>query len=136
VPIWIYAAAAAAAYFVVSLIIGDRFPFSRYAMYARERGRKTGAVPVFLADGKPVWVDSLVRFRFDADKIHTRTVPCSLEWQVHEMRRWVASHQAPEDAGDGPVRLQFGFRMLSIDDGGRITEKVRIVAEGSAWRST
>lgn len=125
------------AYFLGCLYFKETFPFSLYGMYAGTATRKEGAVPVFLADGE---IDRVERYSdfagIDPHKpegIHPLGLPdCSLEWQVHEMRRWIREHMAPAGAARGPVRVQVAYRILSVDGSGRLSETLRVVAEGTA----
>jgi hypothetical protein len=130
---WI-ALAAALAYIVISLVIGDIFPFSRHSMYASTAMRDKGAVPLMLADDKPAELDDYHRFvGIDPDQLYPSQLPCSLEWQVHEASRWLRDKAAEPDSGPGPVKISWGFVILRVMDDGTIQERWRPVQEGSAW---
>ncbi len=134
--VWI-APVAALVYIVVSLAIGDWFPFSRYSMYASIGARDHGAAPYCKANGEFTTVDRLEHFGgFDVAHIYPQGIPCSLEWQVHEARRWIEAHMAPPDGGPGDVAMEFGFRLIWVDDKGHITEKLRPTLNGTARRRT
>ena len=132
-PIWWIAPAAALAYIVISLVIGDVFPFSKYSMYASIGRRDHGAVLYVKADGVFVRVDELVDFHgIDLDQVYPSGIPCSLEWQVHEAKRWLGNHKA--DA-PGPVAVEMGFRLIWVAADGKITEKLRPTVRGTARRA-
>jgi hypothetical protein len=134
VALWYWAPLAAVAYFLLSLLIGDRFPFSAYKMYASTAQRTEGAVIVCFADGALASVDDYERFAgIDPAAIYPRGLACSLEWQVNEHRRWIERHVAPTGAPDGPVRIDIGYRLLAVDAAGRVSERIRVVARGTAW---
>jgi hypothetical protein len=120
-------------YFLVSSWIGDVFPFSKYAMYADSATRTHGAVPVFFADGKEARIDDYHRFvGIDTSRMYPRELQCSLEWRVNEMRRWFDNHAA--EGGDaGTSDVEFGFRILKVDDRGQLDESLKITATGTAW---
>jgi hypothetical protein len=124
---WI-ALAAALAYSAVSLWVGDRFPFSRYSMYARLRGRTEGAVLVVRADGVEVAFDRVVAWRGIAPAaMDPHGVPCSLHWVVLEAQRWVGQHTVGEEE-ELPSVIEVGWRILSLEPG-KLNERFE-------WRAT
>lgn len=130
--VWI-ALAAALAYIIISLIVGDFFPFSKHSMYASTAMRDKGAVPLLLADKQPAEVDHFVRFQgIDPKEMYPPRLPCSLEWQVREATRWVENNL---DAGGepGPVQVSWGFVILRVQPDGSIQERWRPVQQGTAW---
>ncbi len=134
----LWASAAMCTYVLVSLAVGDRFPFSRYSMYASLKGRVQGAVLYVEADGVAVDIARLWRFSgVDPTRIDPRGHPCSQEWAVYEVRRWVAEHleaglPLPEEAGRVPVEI--GFRLVSVE-GFKLHEDRVLLTRGSAsWR--
>ncbi len=129
------ALAAGVAYFVISLIVGDRFPFSKHSMYASTAMRDdSGAVPLMLADGKPVAVDRYDRFQgLDPDNLYPERLPCSLEWQIHEAGRWFRDKAAAPDDPPGPVKVEWGFVIVKARKDGRISERWFPIQEGTAW---
>jgi len=128
------ALAAALVYMVISLIIGDIFPFSKHSMYASTAMRDKGAVPLMLADNQPAEVDDYVRFTgIDPDRLYPPRLPCSLEWQIHEAGRWFRGNQAEEGSPPGPVKISWGFVILRVQPDGSIQETWRPVQEGTAW---
>jgi hypothetical protein len=107
------AAIAAAGYGTVAWVVGDRFPFSRYSMYADLRGRDRGSVPFVRFEGRDVAVETLDRFSGVTGAAFDLTgVPCSQEWIVWENRRWIDAHQG--DPGDGAGVVEVGFRHFRI----------------------
>ncbi len=131
-PLW--AAGFAAGYFLLCLRLGERFPFSKYSMYAVTARRKAGAVPVFLADGRPAPIERYTAFSgIDPERISPPPSTCSLEWRVHELRRWLSSHRSEPGAAPGPVSVAVGYRLLALGPDGRLAERLKLVARGSAW---
>ena len=129
-----WAPLAAVVYAAVSTLVGDRFPFSRYSMYASTAVRDHGAVPVFLADAEPAPIDAFDRFAgLDPDTLYPKGLACSLEWQVHEAKRWIRGHRAAFGEEPGPVKVAFGFVILRVDAEGRLSEELRLTGEGTAW---
>ena len=129
------ALAAGVAYFVISLVVGDRFPFSKHSMYASTAMRsESGAVPLLLADGKPAAVDRFVRFQgLDPDALYPERLPCSLEWQIHEAGRWFRDKAAEPGDAPGPVKVEWGFVIIKARKDGRLTERWFPIQEGTAW---
>lgn len=129
------ALAAGAAYFIISLLVGDRFPFSKHSMNASTAVRKeAGAVPLLLADGKPAAVDDYDRFQgLDPDAMYPDGLPCSLEWQIHEAGRWIRDKTADSEDAPGPVKVEWGFVLVKARKDGRLTERWHPLQEGTAW---
>jgi hypothetical protein len=126
----LYSVGAFLLYVAGAVLFGDTFPFSRFSMYADFR--KQGAVPVFLAGGRPVPVrDFESFFGIDPDGMYPRGFPCSLQWRIYEAQRWIAQHTAPSPT-ERSVPVQWGFKVVTVDDAGRVREDVRIVSEGVA----
>lgn len=131
--VWI-ALAAALAYIIISLIVGDFFPFSKHSMYASTAMRDKGAVPLLLAENQPTEIDRYVRFQgIDPNKMYPPGLPCSLEWQVHEAGRWLRNNLDAPDSPPGPVKVSWGFVILRVQPDGSIQERWRPVQEGTAW---
>jgi hypothetical protein len=134
-PFALPAVCAFAIYLGGSLALGERFPFSRFSMYADVAGRAEGAVPVFLADGEPASPHAFTGFAgIDPDGLLPRDIPCSLEYVVADAARWIRTHPASEGRRGEGARFQVGYRILTIDARGGLSERLRIVAEGRAWR--
>ena len=134
--VWI-APLAALLYILISLAIGDWFPFSRYSMYASIGRRDHGAAPYFKANGEFVRIDHYGDFSgLDLEAMYPRGIPCSLEWQVHEARRWIQRHPAPagQAEGEAVVPVEFGFRLIWVDEQGRLTMTLRPTMQGHARR--
>jgi hypothetical protein len=127
------AALAFALVLAAGLVLGEVFPFSRFDMYARAAGRREGAVPLVLADGREIEIERLRGFSaIDATTLLPAGIPCSMEYRVHEIERWIATHPAPRDGAPGPLHVWIGYRVLSLADG-RVHERRVVVAEGRAW---
>jgi hypothetical protein len=123
-----------ALYLGASLLAGERFPFSRYDMYASLGDRKVGAVLAFRVDGNDVDVRRFDRFAgFDPANLLPEDTPCSMEYAVEDARRWMEAHRAAADAPPGPVRLEIGYWWITVE-GGRIVRDFRPIGEAMAWR--
>lgn len=131
----LWAAAAMVVYMLVSFRVGDRFPFSRYSMYASVRQRTEGAVFSVRVGGVETPVARLDRFvGIDPDALSPRGFPCSQEWVVWEVRRWVGDHLADRADADA-VAVELGFRLVRLQDG-RLEERFVPLAAGRAhWRA-
>ena len=135
VPLGLWAPLSGLVYFLVSLRVREFFPFSFYEMYSESANRNSGAVPFFLADGKEVPLGRYHRFKgIDPETLYPTGMPCSMEWKVTEAKRWIAAHPAAAGEPAGPVRVQWGFRILSIDADGLLAENVHVVSVGTAWK--
>ncbi|MES2642969.1 MAG: hypothetical protein V4850_26025 [Myxococcota bacterium] len=120
---------AAVVYGVISWCVGDRFPFSRYAMYADLEGRREGAVLVVHADGREVEFQDVAAWHGIAPEvIEPFTVPCSLHWVVFEAQKWIRDRTAASPEGLG-VRIDVGYRIFRVTPEGDVVE--RIVPRGS-----
>ena len=62
--------------------------------------------------------------------------PCSLEWIIREAQRWIEEHPAEEGEAAGPHRVEWGFRIIQIDEGKTFSENIEIVQQGWAWPRT
>lgn len=127
--LWV-ALAALASYVVISLLVGDRFPFSRYSMYARLTHRREGAVlyvkagEVFVAPDDLELVSGL-----DVPALDPKRVPCSQEWPVYEAQRWLTLHSVDEPPKDA-VRVEVGYRILSVGADGVLSMRLDPVTVG------
>ena len=119
-------------YLAGCFLFGNRFPFSKFELYAEAANRDAGAVPVFFADGHEAKIWEYTGFQgLDPSGFLPADIPTSLTWMVEEAQRWVQEHASAEEAG--PVKVAFGFRVLRIGADNLIEEEVRILQEGSAW---
>ncbi|MBK7579460.1 MAG: hypothetical protein IPI67_04560 [Myxococcales bacterium] len=122
---------AALVYVVVSLVVGDRFVFSRYKMYADLTTRDEGAVFYLRAGERFVAADELdAVFGLDVDALDPRTRPCSQQWLVYEAQRWLRDHGVPS-APEGGVAIEAGWRMLRVDQAGNLEERLESVTSGT-----
>jgi hypothetical protein len=127
-----WAFGAFAIYLGGGLFFGERFPFSRFSMYADIAARDRGAIPVFLADGVDTEPRTFRSFsgldpaRFRAPE----GVVSTLDYVVNERAAWVAAHPADTP---GPIRIEVGFDLVRLDHG-VIVHDVRVVEDGTAWR--
>lgn len=122
---------AAVVYIVVSLLVGDRFPFSRYCMYADLGTRTEGAVLYLKAAGRFVAPDELGAVHgLDVEALDPRSRPCSQQWLVYEAQRWLRDHSV-EGELEGGVDVEAGYRMLSVDSDGLVEERLEPVTRGT-----
>lgn len=111
-------------YGVVSLVVGERFVFSRYSMYARLSGRTVGAIPYIRAGTRWIDADQIdAVFGLDFSALDATGVPCSELWAVAEAERWLRSREvnAPEETF---VPIDVGFRFIEITKDGVVDERV------------
>ena len=114
----------------LSVALGERLPFSRYAMYA-DIDRSQGAIPVFLVDNQPVdYRDYTGFYGFEPSALLPKGISCSMEYLVHDAAAALRQH-----AGEtpGPVPLVFGYRILALEAERGLQESLRVVQQGSAW---
>jgi hypothetical protein len=125
------AAAAFAIYVAVALVVGDRFLFSRYSMYAKLTSRTEGAVLYARLGDRFVSPDDLDAVHgLDVPALDPTRVPCSQQWAVYEAQRWLESRAVATPPSDGlPVEL--GWRMLRVDDAGALVERLDPVTAGT-----
>ncbi len=128
----VYAGVALLVYVVVSLLVGDRFPFSRYIMYAALKDRDEGAV-LYLRVGDRFLEPQDLRsvFGLDVDALDPKRVPCSQQWIVYEVQRLLRA-RAADRPPEGSLPLEVGYRMLRVDKSGQVHEKLRPITRGSA----
>lgn len=123
------------AYAALSLAFGEVFPFSRYSMYAKLRGRTEGAVLSVRADGAEVDVARLHEFvGIDAEKVDTAGYPCSQSWVVTEARRWITDHPG-SSAASPEVDVEIGFRILHLDKFTLHERWVPLTRGRACWRT-
>ena len=102
-------------YGLLSAVIGEVWPLSRFAMYAHIP--RDAAVPILEVDGRAYPPEDLVDFHgCNPKNIRIpRGVPSRVGWRQDEIARWVTAHGAEEP---GDVVTHFGYRMLVIDETG------------------
>jgi hypothetical protein len=128
----LYAVAGFAVYIAGSLWLGEFFPFSLFNMYAAIRDE--GAVPVFLAEGRPAKIEEFSSFwGIDTDGMLPEGFQCSLVWEVHEAQRWIEDHRASAPVRKG-VRVEWGYRMVRVEPSGELKENIKVVSKGKALR--
>lgn len=128
----VIAAIACIAYVVISLIVGDLFPFSRYSMYAQLTTRKEGAVLYVRVGERFVSPDDLDSFHgLDVPALDPKLVPCSQQWFVYESQRWMDLQRVGSRV-EGAVEIEVGYRMLAIDEQGALSERLAPVTRGTA----
>ncbi|MDP2307392.1 MAG: hypothetical protein Q8P18_15305 [Pseudomonadota bacterium] len=121
---------AALVYGLVSWRVGERFPFSRYAMYADLEDRREGAVLVVHADGREVeFQDVTAWYGITPEAIEPFSVPCSLHWVVFEAQRWIRDRTAASPDGL-TVRVEVGYRIFRVTPEGDVVERIAPRASG------
>ena len=137
-PLQWWAPLTAAVYTAISLAVPNVFPFSRYRMYASAARRRVGAVPFFRAGGVEVSINDILVLRdcsgIDPESIWPKNLPCSMEWQLIQFQLWLRGHLAEKALVPGPVRIEFGYRIVSVGKSGRLAAEIKIVAQGTAHR--
>mgnify|MGYP001480237886 CR=1 FL=1 len=127
----IVALVACVAYVLVSLVVGDRYPFSRYSMYARLTTRSEGAVLYVRAGDRFVRPEALaVVHGLDIAIVQPRGKPCSQEWLVYEAQRWLEQHSGKSPPENG-VPVEVGWRMLRVDAAGMLHERLEPITSGT-----
>ena len=126
----VVALAACTAYIVISLVVGDRYPFSRYSMYAQLTTRKEGAV-LYVKVGEDFVPSYFVEevSGLDLAVIEPRKVPCSQEWLVYEAQRWLRNHTV-ETPSEGALPIEVGWRMLRVDEAGELHQRLVPITRG------
>jgi hypothetical protein len=113
-----------AIYVIVSLAVGDLFPFSRYSMYASLSGREEGAVLYVRAGERFVAPDELVQVHgLDVPALDPKRVPCSQQWVVYEAQRWLETHSVADPPEHG-VPVEVGYRMLKVEGDGTVSMRL------------
>jgi hypothetical protein len=114
------------------LWVGERFPFSRFSMYAGVAPRTQGAAPVFVVDGRIETIVSYDRFvGLDPDALVQPTgIPSTLDFRVLQMRSWVRGHGIHD--GGCPSRAELGFLVFSQRTDGGLDQDLRVVSSGTA----
>ena len=111
----VWATGALLVYAAISLAVGDVFPFSRYSMYAKLRGRVEGAVFAVRVGEARVPIGELEGFAgLDPEKVSPDGYPCSQQWVVFEAKRWIEHHRVDTPAADA-VDIEIGFRILRLE---------------------
>jgi hypothetical protein len=126
-----WALLACVSYVALSALLGERFPFSRYAAYARTASRSEGSALSVTADGQPVRLSDLTDFAgFDLRALDRLANRSSQAWEVHELRRWLDEHAG---AG-GPIAVEvLVHRIVASTDG--FDEQTTMAARGTARRA-
>lgn len=122
-------------YLVGCYVVGYRFPFDKFELYAGIGNRDHAAVPLFLVEDQEANIWDYHQFTaLDSDAFLNDTIPTSVTWMAEEAARWVRNHPKPEGVAEGPHRVQWGYRLLRIDSQGEIIEERLVLTEGHAWK--
>jgi len=127
-----------------SLLIGEMFPFSRVSMYAKMGDRSSGAIPVFLEDGRDANIrdfrlfaggpveDIAPGYRCRAEG-GCVTYACSMEFIPRTDIEWMRLHWT-ETLPDGGTPVTYVYRLLTVSDGAASIAESSVVWRGLAWR--
>lgn len=119
-------------YLTLAAAVGEVWPFSRFTMYARLP--EEAAVPVLEVNGDPVFPEQLVDYYgCNASQVRIpEEIPSRTGWRQEQIIRWVTTHSADTP---GDVEVQFGYRMLLVDEGGpRLDDTfVELCAGSAGW---
>ena len=144
-------------YLVGCWLLGYRYPFDKYSLYAASGLRHGAAVPFARADGERCRLDDFHRFSglvaqdlepnfrhvkqsdlsdeflgADPDSVDPEKYKCDLRWMIEEAMQWVGEHPAEPGQVSGPVTIEYGYALLRIVRG-RVIQSDVIVARGHAW---
>lgn len=118
-------------YMAISLRVGDRFPFSKYSMYADLRTRDEGAVLYVRLGERFVDPDQLEAVHgLDVEALDPKKRPCSQQWLVYEAQRWLRDHTVAS-VPDGGELVEVGWRLLRIEPDGSLSERLEPMTRGT-----
>ena len=131
------AAAAFATYYLISLLVGEVYPFSRYEMYSGA-GSFRGAVIVCRSGGSEVSLGNYDRFAgFDPGALaYPPGEHFGSEYKLDEVRHTLETHRVRGAEPPNSVHLEIGIRIVeATDEGLRVVAAFVPMAEGRAWSS-
>jgi hypothetical protein len=50
--------------------------------------------------------------------MYPQRFPCSQEWFIRKAQRWFEEHRADVGETEGPHRVEWGFRLMQVDEKG------------------
>lgn len=133
----VWAPLAGAIYVALALTAGGALPFVHFPFFQFSHSEGAVAVPVLLADGELALPEDFTDFAgIDPEKIDVTHIGLgsSVEHKFFEQRDWIRDHRAAPSAPPGPVAIEVGIRVLSLDDQGRLKTGTRIDVAGTARR--
>lgn len=124
------------AYVIATMIIGETFPFSPFAMYSDIGNRREGAVPYARIDGVAARLSDLDGFAgLDLESMRPNGLPVSLGNIVDQdmvmVRSGLASAPPP---GARIHEVEYGYRIIKLDDGGTFTYDHVVRTRGIGWK--
>ena len=129
------ALAAFAVFFVGGLDVGERYPFSRFSMYAAIAPREEAAIPTFRANGRDINPEALTGFfALNPDGLAApEGIVTSTDHILRERAAWIRANGA---TAPGPVTVEIGWELWRIDPKtGALTRRALLLQTGSAqWR--
>lgn len=132
-PILGWAVLVGLAYLAVAAWVGERFPFSRFAAYARTAQRAEGAALSVRVDGQEARITDFVGFTgFDLGELRRLAARSSQSWELVECERWLVDHAG---VAPGPVAVEILVHRYTSGEGGFEAETV-VAARGAARRRT
>lgn len=136
------------AYFLLSGLLAEHFPFTRVPMYSAigsNAVRHDAAVPLFFVNGRRSGVYAYREFHGEApvedilpdDRCRANgscgALPCSMNYIPEHWVRWVRSHEVPaHPASPDEVEVTFGYLRLHELGYGRSQGSFMPVWEGTA----
>jgi hypothetical protein len=133
----VWAPLAGGIYVTLALFTGEALPFVHFPFFQFSRSEGAVAVPVLLADGELASPEDFTDFSgIDPEKIDVTHIGLgsSVEHKFFEQRDWIRDHRAAPGAPPGPVAIEVGIRVLSIDEHGRLKTGTRVDVTGTARR--
>lgn len=121
----------------LALFAGEYLPFARFPFFTFPKTREPNAVPVILADGQLARVEDFTDYSgIDPDKIDVVHIglASTVQHMFHEQESWIRDHRAPAGSAPGPIRIELGVRIVSVDQEKGLQMATRIDAQGTAQR--
>jgi len=121
-------------YIVLTLLIGEFYPFSAQGMYSQLQDYDEGSVLTFMADGEVVRLEDYGRFTgFEPGDVKPlEGVPFSMGFALREFQTWVERNRGDLN-NPGSVVFEIGFRRVTIGDEGPEMGPFIPVVKGNAW---
>ena len=122
-------------YLMLAAGLGGHVPFVQWSMFRFYLPEGATVTPLFLADGQrasEVDYTDFVGLTADQVDLAHEGYECGVEHKLQELHDWIDQNQAPNDADPGPVEIQIGLTILSLNDEGQVVIETRIDATGTA----
>lgn len=120
-----------AGWLIAALVVGERYPLSRFAMYAEMPAGPT-AVPVFQADGVDADPADFLDYTGFDGTLAAPPAPCALGWKMDALKAAIERRRGGEV---GAVEVALGYRVYAPGGSGPVVATPFLpVANGRAWR--